>query len=196
MSRGRSRSAHKKEPKNDIDIYVEKVSKWGPRMSSQNALFWMLPPKGSPRVSQEVPKVPQRPFYIHFGAQIVQELLPHQVRAPKKGPKMATQHTHTHKKHTPNNLEMESASAFTKCLFVGCGLLKGLPGGPKPPRSPILFFGCLFREDPQGSPRSSPVAMDPTGLLVWLLCRLCNDADVRTDADVGTVQPRFDVFRR
>ena len=100
------------------------------------------------------------------------------------------------KKHTSNNLEMESASAFTKCLFVGCGLLKGLPGGPKPPRSPILFFGCLFREDPQGSPRSSPVAMDPTGLLVWLLCRLCNDADVRTDADVGTVPPRFDVFRR
>ena len=138
--------------------------------------------------------MPQRPFYIHFGAQIVQELLPHQVRAPKKGPKMATQHTH--KKHTPNNLEMESASAFTKCLFVGCGLLKGLPGGPKPPRSPILFFGCLFREDPQGSPRSSPVAMDPTGLLVWLLCRLCNDADVRTDADVGTAPSRFDVFRR
>ena len=113
----------------------------------------------------------------------------------KKRPKNGNT-TNTHKKHTPNNLEMESASAFTKCLFVGCGLLKGLPGGPKPPRSPILFFGCLFREDPQGSPRSSPVAMDPTGLLVWLLCRLCNDADVRTDADVGTVQPRFDVFRR
>ena len=161
----------------------------------------MLPPKGSPRVSQEVPKVPQRPFYIHFGAQIVQELLPHQVRAPKKGPKMATQHTHTKNTHqtiskwsprvrSPNVCLLDVGSSkvsqevpnhlvpqFSFLDVCSERIPKGLPGAPRSPWT-LRVFWCGFSVASVMTPMSGLMPMS-VPLRPDLMISVGIDADVR-----------------